>query len=70
MIVSNANQCLDLYNEWAQQNSQIATPIEQKTINDKIENETAFWQSFKCSDTVSYVRPPNDLLKYRNDDDL
>lgn len=70
LMISNADQCMDLYNEWALRNPQVATPIEQKYVDDQIENETMFWQSFKFPDTASHVRSPSDWLEYQNDDNL
>jgi hypothetical protein len=68
-VISNADQCLDLYNDWAQRNPGMASPMAQKELDDQIEKETVFWQRFNTTDAALSPQPPNGLLKYQNGDD-
>lgn len=41
--IKNFDQLLELYNQWADVNQDIATPIENTDLNTSISKETAFW---------------------------
>lgn len=48
-MIKNFDQCLDVYNDWALQNSEIATPVNESMIQDQIKHETDYWTSLRVS---------------------
>lgn len=43
-IVKNFEQCVEAYNNWAQENSDIAKPVEMENLNQQAANERKFWR--------------------------
>jgi hypothetical protein len=57
-VILNFDQLIDLYNQWAVENSGIATPMSDQTITDKISNELDFWSLItNPSQTLPAVPP-------------
>ena len=44
-IIKNFDVLVDIYNEWTQQNQEIASPIENQALVEKIQIESNFWNS-------------------------
>lgn len=47
LMVQNFDQCLATFNEWADKNTNIVMPIEDKLIEKQVEHENDYWRSIR-----------------------
>ena len=69
-MIRNADQCLETFNEWASNHTDISQPISRYDVDQQIKHEHAFWRSLKPRSEAVSDRPPIEQLGYQNDDNL
>lgn len=68
--INNFQQCLETYNQWAENHSDIVDVIDNETIKLQIHEEHQFWNDLRVSSFSESDLPPSLKLEHQNDDDL
>lgn len=69
-IIKNFDQCIEIYNQWAVKNSDIAKELSLDDIDNQNKREDAFWNQFSPTIDCKSGAPAIEQLKYQNDDNL
>lgn len=69
-MITNVDQCLDIYNHWIQENPGIGPALTHKELERQAATETDFWHPFMRPDVALSDQPPIERLEYQNGDDL
>ena len=66
--IKNWDQCVDTYNAWAAQHSDIASGITADQIDLQIQQENDFWRRYDHESFLTHDLPPIQKLECQNDD--
>lgn len=69
-IIKNFDQCIEIYNQWAAKNSNIATELSSDDLNQQHQRENTFWNQFSPKIDHKSDALAIEQLKYQNDDNL
>jgi hypothetical protein len=69
-IIKNFDQCVEIYNQWAVKNSDVAKEMSSDDVNNQNTHENSFWNQFNL--TIDYKSDPLTIeqSKGQNDDSL
>ena len=68
-MIKNFDRCLEIYNQWAATNQDIAQQFTPDDVDLQSMRERKFWRDFKTDRALSAV-PTTQRLGYQNDADL